>query len=361
MDFWAFTLCEGNRPAAEAYSRLLHQVAIAEEAGLDGYWLAEHHSSAAYSITPSPNLLLSIMARETERLRLGTMVTVLPYNHPYRIAEEVRMLDALSDGRLELGWGRGSIPWEQKAFGVERGETMDMYEASIGIVHRLLTETDVDYKSKWWTGGPATVVPEATQQPYPPEWLTATSRSSLDRAARSGMNVVTAFMSEDVRRQDVERYRRAWAEYQGGRPAGRFGTNAHVIVAETEAEALKYARPFLDGWLDFYVKIAGARAASGEAEVESYREHGAFVDQVTSYRFEDLVEQGVVILGDVEQAAEQVRRMGDSGVDRLLCWLQFGDLDFDFANRSMRLFCEEVIPRVRDTNATTSRQTLSNV
>ncbi len=347
MEFWGLALNEGSsKPAHEVYAHLLEQVDMCEEMGLDGFFLAEHHSAASYSITPSPNLLLAVLAARTQRLRLGNMVTVLPYHHPLRVAEEARMLDALSGGRLELGWGRGSIPWEQVAYGVARGETYDMFETGIDIVHRLLTEENVVYDTKWWKGGPATALPEATQLPRPPEWLTATSRSSIERAARRGMNCVTGFWPESIRRADGQEYRGAWAKHHPDRPVGKFGFNAHVVVAETEAEALKYARPMLDGWLSFFVKIAGARAESEASEVASYKDHGAFVDMVSSMTFEGLIEQNVIMFGDVDQVTEQVKRLRDSGVDAALGWFQFGDLDYEFSNRSLRLFCSEVMPRV---------------
>src|SRR5205823_5821138 len=115
--------------------------------------------------------------------------------------------------------------WEQAAYGVDRGETLEMFETSVEIVHQLLTETDVVYNSLWWSGGPATVVPEATQKPMPREWLTAVSHSSIGRAARRGMNCVSAFWPEEMRRADIQHYHRCWAEAHPARPAGKYAVN----------------------------------------------------------------------------------------------------------------------------------------
>lgn len=349
MEFWSFAINEGGtRPAADVYAHVLEQAEIAEDAGLDGVWLAEHHSDRGYSLTPSPNLLLALIADRTERLKLGTMCTIVPYQHPLRIAEEVRMLDVLSEGRLQLGWGRGAIPYEQVALGIDRSETRDMFDAGIEIVRRLLTETDVDYDTKWWKGGPATAVPEGIQQPHPREWLTATTKSSLDKAARLGMNAITAFFPEAVRNADAERYRQAWAEQRPDEPVGRFGVNAHVVVAETEAEAVQHARGVVEGLLgEFFAWIAAARDASAAEGDPTYSEHGSFTDMVAGWTFEELIEQNVILFGDVDQVVEQTQRMREPGMDMLTCWFQFGDLDYEFSNRSLRLFCDEVIPRVQ--------------
>jgi alkanesulfonate monooxygenase SsuD/methylene tetrahydromethanopterin reductase-like flavin-dependent oxidoreductase (luciferase family) len=348
MEFWSFAINEGgDRPAAEVYEHLLEQAGIAEEAGLDGVWLAEHHSDRGYSVTPSPNLLLAIIADRTERLRLGTMCTIVPYQHPLRIAEELRMLDVLSGGRLELGWGRGAIPHEQVAYGVARSETQAMFDAGIEVVHRLLDEKDVVYATEWWKGGPATAVPEAVQTPRPREWLTAVSKTSLDRAAQRGMNAITAFFPESIRRADIERYRQAWADARPDEPVGMFGVNAHVVVAETRDEALRFAHGMVDGWLGFFAQIAAARDSSAAQDDPSYAEHGSFTDMAANWSFDELIEHNVILFGDVDDVVEQAERMRDSGIEMLTGWFQFGDLDYEFSNRSLRLFCEEVLPRVR--------------
>ncbi|MGH8572998.1 MAG: hypothetical protein ACREX8_10555, partial [Gammaproteobacteria bacterium] len=129
-------------------------------------------------------------------------------------------------------------------------------------------------------------------------------------------------------------------------PVGKFGVNAHVVVAETQAEAMEYAHGMVDGWLGFFAKIAAARDASAGEDDPTYSEHGTFTDMVASWTFDELLEHNVILFGDVDQVVEQTQRMRDSGIDMLTGWFQFGDLDYEFANRSLRLFCEEVIPRV---------------
>ncbi len=104
MRYSGFSLCDGaaGYTHIETLSHLLRQVEIADQGGMDGWFFAEHHDNAVYSLTPSPNLLVAAAASRTEQIRLGTMVTVLPYHHPLRAAEEIRLLDALTGGRLEV-------------------------------------------------------------------------------------------------------------------------------------------------------------------------------------------------------------------------------------------------------------------
>jgi len=112
MRYSGFSLCDGaaGYTHIETLSHLLRQVEIADQGGMDGWFFAEHHDNAVYSLTPSPNLLVAAAASRTEQIRLGTMVTVLPYHHPLRAAEEIRLLDALTGGRLEVGVARCELP-----------------------------------------------------------------------------------------------------------------------------------------------------------------------------------------------------------------------------------------------------------
>jgi alkanesulfonate monooxygenase SsuD/methylene tetrahydromethanopterin reductase-like flavin-dependent oxidoreductase (luciferase family) len=347
MEFWSFGIYEGReRAAPDVINHMLGQIETGEQSGLDGVWLAEHHSNPDYSVLSSPNLLLAAISERTERIGLGTMCTVIPYQHPLRVVEELHTLDILSGGRLALGWGRGSVPPEMIALGVERSETQAMFDEGIEIVHRLMTGEEVSYDSKWWKGGPAVAVPGPSRDSIP-EWMTAISKSSMDRAAQMGINTISAFFPEATRKADAERFREAWSEYHPGRPMGKFGFNIHVVVGETKEEALKYGRPMVDDWLQFFSIAAMARDSSEDSADTTYSEHGSFVDMVSAWDLDKLIDENVVIFGGVDEVIEQTQRLADSGVDMMTGWFQFGKLDYDFSDRSLQLFCDEVMPNVK--------------
>jgi alkanesulfonate monooxygenase SsuD/methylene tetrahydromethanopterin reductase-like flavin-dependent oxidoreductase (luciferase family) len=98
------------------YAEALEQARYAEELGFDSVWIAEHHSSR-YGIFPSLMPILSHIAAQTKTIRLGAGVSVLPFHHPIRLAEEAAMVDVLSHGRLNFGVGRGSADYEYGNFG----------------------------------------------------------------------------------------------------------------------------------------------------------------------------------------------------------------------------------------------------
>ena len=346
MEYWGFSLCpganEGSHP--KAIRRLLQRVQVADDAGLDGWFFAEHHSDPQYSLTASPNLLVAAASQTTRRMRLGNMVTVLPYHHPFRAAEEIRLLDAMTNGRIEMGFGRGGFPHEQAAFGLERGEVPDMFETALELVLQFLTEEHVDYQTKWWRGRAATLVPGPTQSPHPPLWQSVVSDASLGRAARLGMHCNTSFAYPELLEYRMRLYSDAWDEHQPGMPTGKFGVLVQVVVADGEDEALHSAKQALEQRFERLVQGFGSPRATGpdpgfESRHRIYR-------HVSTLSFQELIEESLIVFGSVDQCVEQLDRLRLAGVDVITAWLHFDGLDSDFTDRSLRLLCDEVIPRV---------------
>jgi alkanesulfonate monooxygenase SsuD/methylene tetrahydromethanopterin reductase-like flavin-dependent oxidoreductase (luciferase family) len=352
MLFSVFDLMQSikGHPHSYVFDHLYEQLEMAERAGMHAYYLAEHHFDPPYSVMGSPNLLVANMAARTKNLRLGVFTTVLPYHHPVRVAEEIRTLDLICGGRLDVAFGRGALRLEQQGWGVERSQTAEMFETAYDLVLRFLTEDAVEsYDTKWWKGGRIVIVPEATQRPHPPFWHTAVSFTSCYRAGRLGMNVATAFRSNAERIETVENYRAGWEEWElahpGSRP-GLYASSHHVFVGESKADCEKFARPHLEGWMEHFLRIISDRPIDGEDP--SYDTHKRHHLGIMGSSWDQMVEDCRVVYGTPDQVVEQLRRMGASGMDMLLCHFQFGNLDYAAGNRSMKLFCDEVLPRVRD-------------
>jgi len=303
---------------ADAYEHTLEQAGMADEGGLDAYYLTEHHSNPSLQIVPSPHLVVAALSQRTARIRLGVMCTNLTLHHPVRVAEEVRMMDLLTSGRLEMGFGRGAAPHEQVGFGVEPSEAETLFEQSLAIVRQLLTSGRLDsYDGGPWKGTGVMLVPEATQRPHPPLWMAAVSDRSLRGAARLGLNLCTAFLDLEGMLSSRKIYQATWADAHPDLGCGRYGTLQHVFVGETEEEAYEQAGPQIEGWL-------GADVTLKEA-----------------------IARGSVVCGAPEQCVHQLLLRSEAGIDMFQGWFQFGALDPAASNRSLRLFCQEVAPAVR--------------
>lgn len=332
---------------ADAYRHTIEQARLADEGGLDTYFITEHHFNAGFQVVPSPHLLVAALSQVTSTVRLGVMCTNLPLYHPVRAAEEIRMMDLLSGGRLELGFGRGTAAHEQAGFGVDRAETDTLFDQGFDLVRQLLTDGTTDkYDTGPWHGTGVTLTPEATQLPHPPMWLTGISDKSIRKAARLGLNLCTGFLDVDDVARTSQAYREEWKAAHPGEPVGKYGTLQHIFVAETEAEARRLAQPHLEDWLSAGLEAAVAVRAGNNVDT-GYEDHQRYFEKITRQRFDDAVDSGRIIFGTPEQCIQQLLRKSETGVQMFQGWFQFGGLDPQAANQSIQLFCTEVAPAVR--------------
>src|SRR4051794_705930 len=127
------------------YSRAIERFEIMDREGYDAVWLAEHHFSS-FSVCPSVHMLGTMAAARTKRLRIGTAVSLAPFYHPLRLAEEVALLDVLSGGRVNWGAGRGFSSGEFAAFGIKAEESASLFRENVEIVLRAWTEERLSYQ-----------------------------------------------------------------------------------------------------------------------------------------------------------------------------------------------------------------------
>ena len=123
----------GEMPVNQLFEQRLRMLEYADEAGFFCYHVAEHHGTPL-SMSPSPNLLLTAVAQRTKRLHIGSMVSILPLMNPVRMVEEACMLDHLSNGRLELGVGRGTSRDEAAVLGSNYDEARERFDESLDIL-----------------------------------------------------------------------------------------------------------------------------------------------------------------------------------------------------------------------------------
>lgn len=345
MEYFGFGLLGSyrGRPHIDAISDNLELIECADEWGIDGWYMAEHHIRPEFSISAAPNLLTAAVARRTSRLRLGNMVNILPYHHPLRLAEELRTLDALTGGRLEAGFGRGQIRVEQGAFGVVRDETVEMFDAAFDIITRLLRGEVADYDTKWWRGSGAFAIPERTQVKIP-LWISAASPESIEKCARLGVGCATALLTRDVADERMSAYRKFWLQYQPDRLGeDQFAVTATIAVAGSEEAAVAQVAKDLEQKQEHFAQAISDKPG---ADDRTYASHKAQYDAFAASTIESMLSDGLLIAGTVEQCVEQVMRIKQRGIDRLICTFHTAESDYPFSKRSMELFAKEVIPIV---------------
>jgi alkanesulfonate monooxygenase SsuD/methylene tetrahydromethanopterin reductase-like flavin-dependent oxidoreductase (luciferase family) len=227
------------RVTAEYYRWHLELWRRAESFGFEGIFFSEHHFGLGYS--PSPNLLIATLAQTTRTLRLGVMGVVLPYYQPWRVVEEIGMLDHLTGGRLEVGTASG-IPQEMLRIGLSVEEANARNAEAIEIMDAALRQPVISHHGHFWNFDDLRIEPRPLQQPSPPIWTTIVSIESARKAARRGAKICTGFHPIERIAQIFDAYREEAA--RAGNPAGpeQLAIRRNTTIGLNGQEALATSR-----------------------------------------------------------------------------------------------------------------------
>ena len=161
-----------------------------EALGYCGVFMVEHHFSGWNQVS-QPLALLTYLAARTRTLRLGTAVTVLPWHNPVLLAEQAATLDLMSEGRLDLGVGKGYRHTEFKGFCIPIEEADARFEEALDVMVKAWTTRErFSHRGKFWQFDDVIVEPPPRQTPHPPLWMAAGSAPSLRRVAARGHNLI---------------------------------------------------------------------------------------------------------------------------------------------------------------------------
>ncbi|MGE4336586.1 MAG: LLM class flavin-dependent oxidoreductase, partial [Pigmentiphaga sp.] len=244
----------GTVPLAQQYEERLLLTEAYDQAGFYAYHVAEHHSTPL-GIAPSPGVYLASVAQRTHRLRFGPLVYTLAMHHPLRVLEEICMLDQLSGGRLEVGFGRGISPYELGYYGVDPAQAQGIYQESYQIIMQGLTRDHVHFQGKHFDLRQVPVVLRCLQQPIPPIWYGAGTPAATQWTAENRVNIVCNGTVQQIR-AITDQYRLHWeALGHNARDLPYLGMSRHVVVADTEAEALAVARPAYRRWYEHLMHL----------------------------------------------------------------------------------------------------------
>src|SRR5919198_1258070 len=301
MEFGVFDhLDKNDRPLARYYNERLEVIAAYERAGFYAYHVAEHHLTDL-GMAPSPSVFLAAVAQCTRRLRFGPMIFAAPLYQPLRLLQEICMLDQLSGGRLDMGFGRGAAAAEIRFFDVDPAQTEELYEQTVAFILDGLRAG-------------AVTVPE-------------------EGGKRRGMHVIGLdTVSELV--PCFDNYRKAWRETRGDAPLPKMGIGRFVFVADTNAEALRVARRAYATWHASFVYLS---------QLMGWKHR-----HPRPAEFDAIAADGRAVAGTPEAVAEYVQsQMRATGANYFVGQFAFGDLTQEETLRSIALFSEKVMPRLR--------------
>lgn len=343
----------------ETIDEHMGQFRLAEELGYDSIWLAEHLFST-YGIVTSSQVLAAAVARNTSKVRIGTGVSIIPFNHPLRTAGDFAFVDVLSHGRLDFGVGRAYQPHEFVALGVPMDKSREMFAEGLDIILKSWTQEKMSYpEGRFWQIPEAVeVLPKPVQKPYPPLWAATVSPDSFLAAAESGYNLQLAapFTYRIYREQWIDKlveqldiYEKRCVELGRDPKAAK---RMFLLPLYCEPDRAKARATFQAYVTWFYRKVSGHSADTRNEEliVPGYevamRENQRSVKE-GYLEFEQLARHGAVCASDPEGCAEFLIMLRQRlGIDEFVLWTSVGGLPNENCEASMRLVKERVIPIV---------------
>ncbi len=322
---------------------------FAEEVGFDGFWLGEHHASSY--ILSVPQMVLAAVAMRTERIRLGTGISLLPNNDPVRLAEDFATLDLLSRGRAEIGFGSGITEHTFHLFGQEVAASDGISAENLELIQLLWNERVID-----WQGRYRTPIRGIELQPrtfsgraIPINRGVASNRESARHAGRSGHRLMCMTIAGSLATAgELARiYREAYLE-AGHDPAGMsVAAIARLHVQEDGAAARRFWRPYWENYAEFSMQLVATRGATAGIK-RVYAEAvqtGALPAEPTEERFDGFP----ALCGSPEEITDAIvrgyRAMG--GFDRFIGYFDLGGLPRAATFDTVGLFAERVIPAVK--------------
>jgi alkanesulfonate monooxygenase SsuD/methylene tetrahydromethanopterin reductase-like flavin-dependent oxidoreductase (luciferase family) len=339
MKFGVFDhLDASGAPLAEFYENRLRLAEAYDRIGIHALHIAEHHATPL-GMSPSPSVFLSAVAQRTKRLRMGPLVYTLALYHPLRLADEICMLDQLSGGRFELGVGRGVSPIEIEYFGFDPAKSQAMYLEAYRVILQALTGGmggTLSFEGSYYRFKDVPLQLAPLQRPHPPIWYGLSNPESAEFAADNKFNVVSNAAPKSVR-VITDRYRAEWAK-KGNDPKKIpfIGIARHVVVADTDAEAMKLARRAYARWWESFICLWRMRGI--KPPFTTYTED-----------FDAILNNGQAIVGAPDTVRETIASQAkDAGLNYFLLRFAFGDLTLEESMRSVELFASLVQPALEE-------------
>jgi alkanesulfonate monooxygenase SsuD/methylene tetrahydromethanopterin reductase-like flavin-dependent oxidoreductase (luciferase family) len=337
----------GNR----LYHRYLDELEHADTLGFDGIGVNEHHQTA-YGLMPSPNIMAAALARRTERAQIMVLGNAIGIRgNPLRVAEEIAMLDHLTNGRLVSGFVRG-IGWEYFGHSINPARSRDRFNEAHDLIIKAWTSDEMfqwispNYEFRY-----VNLWPRPLQQPHPPIYIPGTGSTETMRfCAERRYTYMSVYAPTPLVKRWFDGYRQAAAEV-GYTPAPeKLGLSIPIYVAETDEEAHRAGRQHLN-WLFHKGLKQGPEIMFPPGYMSQSSMRGLLTSGAKPFpelTYEEIISGGMALVGSPDTVIARIREIQEQlGFGQLIGLFSIGDMTHEETVRSMELFAANVIPAVR--------------
>ena len=319
---------------------------IAEEADRLGFThvrTVEHYFQSYGGYSPNPIVFLSAASQRTRRARLVTGAVLPVFNNPLKLAGEIGMLDAISGGRLDVGFARAFLPHEFRRFGISPHESVARFREGLEQVELLLTQENVTHRGRFHTIENTTSLPRPTQLPRPKFYIAAVSTpESFEFAGSMGHSVMGIPMVGGKMRELISTYRvaRRAAGYPG---AGEVMLAFHMFCHEDGKKARDLARSPFTNYLASLVDSA-CDWTQGLSSAD-YPGYDKIIAGLKASTMENQIASGAAWIGSSDEIVTTIRTMqANVAFEHASLQVNFNLIPHAEALRSLRLFAAEVMP-----------------
>jgi alkanesulfonate monooxygenase SsuD/methylene tetrahydromethanopterin reductase-like flavin-dependent oxidoreductase (luciferase family) len=246
------------------FDRNLERLASLEGKGFEGVFFSEHHFLDLPC--PCPNLLVAALSKMSKKIRIGVMGNVLAFHQPWRLVEEIGMLDYITGGRLEIGVAAG-VPPEFAFVGIAPADVRAMYEEMLDYLDKAFVNPAVSHHGKFWNVDDIPVFPKMRPEARRRKWMTVFSAGSAIAGARRGYKICTAYQATDDVARVFDAYRKAARETGWTAGPDDLGLRRQVLICETNSQAHDLEQEL--------VETAKARMVASFAKVQSRVQQGS--------------------------------------------------------------------------------------
>lgn len=325
------------------------EVRLADELGYDYFFTTEHHFTGRFSMAPSQPVSLTVVAQNSERMRFGPMVVLLPISQPLRVVEELLILDHMSGGRLEMGFGRGITPHEHTSYGINTHSDRARFEEGLEIVLKAFTsDGPFSYVGEHWQYVDVDLPWKTLQPPHPPVWVPTNTPATAYEYGKRGFGIGGFAVA------GLELYEAVFPEYRRGCDEAGIAPDrrpvcylASALVAETDAEAKELMYDHFLRQLALFEEERRRSHRVGDSAVR--RATSASLGRMAAIRADmDAAAEGLrFVHGSPSTVATKIDRLRDHlGVNVFVGEFSFGELTYEQVRRSHELFMGEVAPRL---------------
>ncbi|HVC59054.1 MAG TPA: LLM class flavin-dependent oxidoreductase [Acetobacteraceae bacterium] len=332
-----------RKSARDYWQEALQLVALCDRYGYSHVRTVEHYFHPYGGYSPNPVVFLAAAAQLTKHARLVTGAVLPAFNNPLKLAAELAMLDALCDGRLDIGFARAFLPHEFARFGVKLDESRARFEEGMEQVRQLLEQENASYAGRFHSFENVTSLPRPTQLPRPPFYVAAlATRESFERAGAAGHGIMAIPMAGGAMAELLGLYREAWS--RAGHPGrGTVMLAFHMFCHPDQEAAERTARGPLERYLRSLV-AAASDWTTGENSAD-YPGYDKIIASLARETFETQVEKCAAWVGTPERILDTIasyqRQVG--GFEIASVQVNFNDLSLADAEASMRLFGARVL------------------